>query len=157
MSMGFCWWHLWDIKKNLCYCVQVAEYNRLKTKAGKKAASLNQQLERVSIYLANDTHKPTTTFHTSLTHCQIVQPFAESRKYRTYGVFLFLKVCGEDLSFVMCVLCGAGEAGAANWWGGSTELWDEETGTDKQKTAAQRAEVGGEEGMCVHTHIMHHL
>ena len=27
--------------------MQVAEYNRLKTKAGKKSASLNQQLERV--------------------------------------------------------------------------------------------------------------
>ena len=28
---------------------QVAEYNKLKTKAGKKAAALNQQLERVRV------------------------------------------------------------------------------------------------------------
>ena len=33
-----------------CY-IQVAEYNKLKTKAGKKAASLNQQLERVYYWL----------------------------------------------------------------------------------------------------------
>ena len=31
---------------------QMAEYNKLKTKAGKKSASLSQQLDRVSSFVA---------------------------------------------------------------------------------------------------------
>ena len=42
---------IYTVVTSLLYVLgQVAEYNKLKTKAGKKAAALNQQLERVSTY-----------------------------------------------------------------------------------------------------------